>query len=161
MSVSALRGESYFEDFPVGRSFTTRGATLSEAQILAFAWEWDPQPFHIDVEAAADWGYGGLIASGFQTLLVAFRLVFQENVWTHCSLGSPGIEALRWLLPVRPGDTLRCHGEVLEARESRSKPDRGFVKIRYDVLNQKDEVVADMLSTHIFRRRPSEQDRVR
>ncbi|WP_119168880.1 MaoC family dehydratase [Algihabitans albus] len=154
--MSAARGESYFEDFPVGRRFTTGGATLSEAQILAFAWEWDPQPFHIDAEAAKGWGYGGLIASGFQTLLVAFRLIVQENVWVHCSLGSPGIEALRWLLPVRPGDTLHCRGEVLEARESGSKPDRGVVKFRYDVLNQKDETVADMVATQILRRRPAE-----
>ncbi|WP_421706881.1 MaoC family dehydratase [Algihabitans sp.] len=146
--------ESYFEDFPVGRSFTTGGATLSEAQILSFAWEWDPQPFHIDTEAAKDWGYGGLIASGWHTLLIAFRLVVQENVWVRCSLGSPGVENLRWLLPVRPGDTLRCRGEVLEARESASKPDRGLVKLRYDILNQKDELVADMIATQIFRRRP-------
>lgn len=146
--------ESYFEDFPVGRSFKTGGATLSEAQILSFAWEWDPQPFHIDTEAAKDWGYGGLIASGWHTLLIAFRLVVQENVWVRCSLGSPGVENLRWLLPVRPGDTLRCHGEVLEARESASKPDRGLVKLRYDILNQKDELVADMIATQIFRCRP-------
>ncbi len=152
--MSAKRGESYFEDFPVGRRFATRGATLSEAQILAFAWEWDPQPFHIDVEAAKDWGYGGLIASGFQTILVAFRLLLQENVWSHCSIGSPGMDALRWLAPVRPGDTISCRGEVLEARASGSKPDRGVVKVHYEVTNQRDEVVADMVATHIFRRRP-------
>jgi acyl dehydratase len=145
----------FFEDFPVGRTFRTRGATLTEAQILDFAWQWDPQPFHLDTEAAADWGYGGLIASGFHTLLIGFRLVAQENVWINCSLGSPGMDEVRWLLPVRPGDTLHVEAEVLEARESASKPDRGIVKIRYATLNQKGETVMTMLGTQIFRRRPA------
>jgi len=144
----------YFDDFTVGRRFTTRGATLSEAQILAFAWEWDPQPFHIDVEAAKDWGYGGLIASGFQTFMVSFRLFYQENVLNSASLGSPGIDELRWTRPVRPGDTISMRAEVKEQRPSQSKPDRGSVRIFYEVLNQNDEVVMSYTTTHILRRQP-------
>jgi acyl dehydratase len=146
---------AYFEDFPVGWTLRTVGATLSEAQILDFAWQWDPQPFHIDVEAAADWGYGGLIASGYHTVLVGFRLVIQSGIFAACSLGSPGLDKLTWDRPVRPGDTLHTRLEVLEARPSASKPDRGLVKMLYDVRNQNDETVATMVATQIFRKRPA------
>ena len=142
----------YFDDFTVGQRFKSRGATLSEAQILDFAWQYDPQPFHLDREAAAEWGYDGLIASGFQTMLVGFRLFFQENVWTAASLGSPGMDEVRWLLPVRPGDTLHTVAEVLETRASRSKPDRGIIKMRYEIYNQRDEMVMSLIATKIFRR---------
>jgi len=145
----------WFEDFTVGRRFETRGATLSEAQILDFAWQWDPQPFHIDVEASADWGYGGLIASGFHTLCVAFRLVVQARIFTAASLGSPGVDKLRWLRPVRPGDTLRAELEVLEARPSQSKPDRGLVTMLYRVFNQRREEVMRLEAVQILRRAPS------
>jgi acyl dehydratase len=144
----------YFEDFPVGWRYRTTGATLSESQILDFAWTWDPQPFHTDLEAAQEWGYGGLIASGWQTVLVGFRLFLQANLINGCSIGSPGLEELRWLLPVRPGDTIHTRIEVIEARASQSKPDRGFAKMRYDIVNQKDETVASMTATQILRRRP-------
>ncbi len=146
------RAPLYFDDFAVGQRFKSRGATLSEAQILDFAWQYDPQPFHLDKEAAAEWGYDGLIASGFQTMLVGFRLFFQENVWTAASLGSPGMDEVRWLLPVRPGDTLHTVAEVLETRASRSKPDRGIIKMRYEIYNQRDEMVMSMIATKIFRR---------
>ena len=142
----------YFDDFAVGQRFESRGATLSEAQILDFAWQYDPQPFHLDKEAAAEWGYDGLIASGFQTMLVGFRLFFQENVWTAASLGSPGMDDVRWLLPVRPGDTLHTEAEVLETRASRSKPDRGVFKMRYEIYNQRNEMVMSLIATKIFRR---------
>ncbi len=142
----------YFDDFAVGQRFKSRGATLSEAQILDFAWQYDPQPFHLDKEAAAEWGYDGLIASGFQTMLVGFRLFFQENVWTAASLGSPGMDEVRWLLPVRPGDTLHTVAEVVETRASRSKPDRGVIKMRYEIYNQRDEMVMSLIATKIFRR---------
>ncbi len=142
----------YFDDFAVGQRFKSRGATLSEAQILDFAWQYDPQPFHLDKEAAAEWGYDGLIASGFQTLLVGFRLFYQENVWNSASLGSPGMDELRWLIPVRPGDTLHTEAEVLETRASRSKPDRGIIKMRYEIYNQRSEVVMTFVGTKIFRR---------
>jgi len=144
----------YFEDFTPGRQFKTRGMTLTEAQIMDFAWDWDPQPFHIDAEAAGDSQFGGIIGSGFQTLLVAFRLWFQENIMNTCSMGSPGLDELRWLKPVRPGDTLHVEAEVIEARESGSKPDRGYAKIRYAVVNQASDTVMTYIANHIFARRP-------
>ena len=146
--------DHYFEDFPKGWRFTTRGATLSEAQILDFAWQYDPQPFHLDKTAAEKWAYGGLIASGWQTLLVGFRLVFQEGLFNASSLGSPGMQEVHWLKPVRPGDTIRTSLEVMEARHSQSKPDRGLVTFHYQIHHQNDELVADFTAVQIVLRRP-------
>lgn len=150
-----MREPMWWEDFAPGQAFTTGGATLTEAQIIEFAMRHDPQPFHIDAEAAKETFYGGLIASGFQTLLTTFRLFHAENIINTCSLGSPGIENLRWLIPVRPGDTLRVRGEVLETRPSRSRPDRGFATIAYATTNQKGETVMTYRCPHIFARRPA------
>lgn len=147
-------GDLWLEDFTVGRVFTTRGCTLSEAQILDFAWQHDPQPFHIDVVAAAESPYGGIIASGFQTLLVAFRLFYQEKVINAASMGSPGMDEVRWVVPVRPGDTIRVRAEVLDVRPSRSRPDRGTALLAYTVTNQRDETVMTFKCHHILRRRP-------
>lgn len=144
----------YFEDFTPGRTFRTRGATLTEPQIIDFAWANDPQPFHINKQAAAASPYGGIIASGIQTLIVAFRLFYAENIMNAASMGSPGIDELKWLAPVRPDDTLRVAAEVLESRPSRSKSDRGIVRIAYTVFNQRDETVMSFITNHIFRRRP-------
>lgn len=147
----------WFEDFAPGQTFETRGATLTEAQILDFAMAWDPQTFHLDRGAAEASPFGGLIASGWQTLLVSFRLILATGVFDAASLGSPGVETLRWLRPVRPGDTLRARGEVLEVRPSRSKPDRGAATVRYETLNQRDEVAMEWRCAHLLRKRPSDQ----
>jgi acyl dehydratase len=144
----------WFEDFAPGQRFRTAGATLSEAQILDFAWAHDPQPFHLDQEAAKASPYGGLIASGFQTLLVSFRLIYQERIINAASLGSPGLDELRWPRPVRPGDTLTVEAEVRECRPSASKPDRGLVTIAYTVVNQRGEPVMTYRAMHLLRRRP-------
>jgi acyl dehydratase len=144
----------WFDDFTPGQRFATAGCTLSEAQILDFAWAHDPQPFHIDKSAAEASPYGGIIASGFQTLLVSFRLIYQERIINAASLGSPGLDELRWLKPVRPGDTLRVEAEVLESRASTSKPDRGMVTIAYTVLNQAREAVMTYRALHLLRRAP-------
>ena len=143
----------FFEDFTVGRTFESAGMTLSESQILDFAWTWDPQPFHIDVEYANSGPYGGLISSGFQTLCVAFRLIHATGYLDDASMGSPGIDDLRWLKPVRPGDTLRVIAEVLEQSPSKSKPDRGRARIKYNVVNQSDDVVMEFITIHILRKR--------
>jgi len=148
-----VQRDLFFEDFAVGQTFRTAGATLSEAQILDFALMWDPQPFHIDKIAAERGPYGGLIASGFQTLLVAFRLIWAERIINAASMGSPGMDELRWLRPVRPGDTLFVTGEVMDVRESKSRPDRGFITIRYTVTNQNDEPVMRFSVAHMLRRR--------
>ena len=145
--------ERYFDDFDIGQRFESRGITLGEAAILDFALAYDPQPFHLDKEAAAESPYGGLIASGFQTLALAFRAFYDANVINACSMGSPGMDELRWLRPVRPGDTLRTVAQVLEKRPSESKPDRGVLRMGYEVMNQEDAVVMTFVTTHIFRRR--------
>jgi acyl dehydratase len=147
-------GDLWFEDFTPGRRFATAGCTLSEGQILDFAWSHDPQPFHIDKVAAEASPYGGIIASGFQTLLVSFRLVYQERIINAASLGSPGLDELRWLRPVRPGDTLKVAAEVLDSRPSSTKPDRGLVTIAYTVSNQAGEAVMTYRALHLLRRRP-------
>ena len=147
-------GERYFEDFAPGDRFVSPGKTLSEAEILDFALRYDPQPIHIDAEAAKRSPYGGLIASGFHTMAMAFRLAWDTGVLSACSLGSPGIDEVRWLKPVRPGDTLRTVVEIVDARPSASKPDRGVCRFRYDVFNQNDEQVMTMTAVQIVARRP-------
>ena len=145
-----------FDDLKPGARFESLGKTLSEAEILDFAFQYDPQPFHIDVEYAEAGPYGGLIASGVQTIAVALRMMVQARVFApEIVMGSPGVEELRWLQPVRPGDTIRSTGEILETRVSRSKPERGLVRYRLDVLNQRDDVVMTMTSTTIVRREPA------
>ncbi len=143
----------YFEDFPVGHRYATSAFSLSQDEIIAFARENDPQPFHIDPDAAADGPYGGIIASGFHTLIEAFKKTLAEGGWAGASMGSPGMDELLWLRPVRPGDVLHVEAEVLEARVSQSKPDRGFTKIRTDVLTADGTRVMTYTSTHIFRTR--------
>ncbi|MSP50625.1 MAG: MaoC family dehydratase [Alphaproteobacteria bacterium] len=147
--------DRYFEDFKPGDTFTTGGVTLTEAAILDFALTYDPQPFHLDVTAAKAGPFGGLIASGFHTLAVGFRQVLDLGVLRGGSMGSPGIDELRWTRPVRPGDTLRVKGEVMETKASSSKPDRGTVRIRYAFVTQADETVLTMSAIHILKRRPA------
>lgn len=146
----------YFEDFTPGFRYGNGSKTLTREAIMAFAGEWDPQPFHVDEEAAADTPYGGLIASGWHTLAVAHTLLLEAVDWTAASLGSPGLENVQWLRPVRPGDSLRVEGEVLTAQKSRSRPDRGFARARYEIFNQKDEKVAEYTATHMLRCRPAD-----
>ncbi|HSS63288.1 MAG TPA: MaoC family dehydratase [Gammaproteobacteria bacterium] len=143
----------YFDDFSAGDRFVSKGVTFTEADIIAFALRYDPQPFHIDVEAAAQSPYGGLIASGFHTLSQSFRMMLQEGLFVDCSMGSPGMDELRWLAPVRPGDTLHMEGEVVEVRPSSSKPDRGILKVDYRAINQRGEPVMSLTVLHLLRRR--------
>ncbi|MFN3616073.1 MAG: MaoC family dehydratase [Rubrimonas sp.] len=145
----------WFEDFTPGLVIETGGATLTEAAILDFALTWDFQPFHIDVEAAADGPYGGIIASGFHTLVTGFRLFLTEAGMRDSSMGSPGIEDLKWLRPVRPGDTIRVRAEVVSARPSASKPDRGIATMDFAMTNQRGETVLTYRSAIIFRKRPA------
>lgn len=147
--------DRYFDDFEVGQRFTSRGVTVTESQILDFALAYDPQPFHLDKEAASATPYGGLIASGFQTLALGFRMFYQERVINACCLGSPGMSELRWLVPVRPGDTLSSEVEVTGKRPSRSKPDRGPVEFAFSVRNQRGEAVMTFTTTIFLARRPA------
>jgi acyl dehydratase len=145
--------DRYFDDFAIGEKFTTRGVTLSESMIIDFALTYDPQPFHIDVEAAKQSNYGGLIASGFHTLALGFRMVLDTGVFRAASMGSPGFDELRWLKPVRPGDTLHTELEVVDKKPSSSKPDRGIMRVAYRIRNQKGEDVLTFLSMHLLKRK--------
>lgn len=145
--------ERHFDDFEIGERFASPGITVSESQILDFALTYDPQPFHLDTVAAAQSPYGGLIASGFQTLALAFRAFYQANVVNDCSLGSPGLDEVRWLKPVCPGDTLHTEAEVKSKRESGSKPDRGVLHMDYTVKNQTGAAVMTFTAIHILARR--------
>ena len=145
--------ERYFEDFKVGERFRSKGVTLSEAEVISFALAYDPQPFHIDVEAARESAFGQLIASGLHTFALGWRMFLQEGLLSACSMGSPGIDELRWTAPVKPGDTIYTEAEVLEVRSSASKPDRGTLRMGYRIVNQKDEAVLTMVIVHILRKR--------
>ena len=144
----------YFEDFSVGETIELGSVTPSEDEIVAFARQYDPQPFHVDPEAAESSFYGGLIASGWHTASLYMRLYVDAVVNQTVSLGSPGVEDLRWSVPVRPGDTLRCTFTVLDTRSSGSRPGVGIVKGRSEARNQRDEVVMTFTGTGFFGRRP-------
>ena len=143
----------WFEDFTVGDVVDTRGVTITESQILDFALVYDPQPFHIDSEAAAAWPFGGLIASGFQTLGISFRLGLATGVFDGTSLGGGVMDEVRWLRPVRPGDTLRVRFELVQVRSSR-RGDRGTVRCAYTTSNQRGEQVLTFTIDHIVVARP-------
>lgn len=143
----------FFEDVTVGDRYDTASRTLSAEEIIAFANQWDPQRFHTDPEAAKQSHFGGLVASGFQTILVAFNLILATRRFAESSMGSPGMAEIRWLKPVYAGDTLRVEVAVTGARASRSKPDRGFIDVHNSVFNQKNDLVCDYRSTWILKTR--------
>ncbi|GAA2794498.1 MaoC family dehydratase [Kribbella solani] len=129
----------YFEDYVPGvRTHHPRTVTIDQAALIEFAEQFDPQYIHIDPAAAADGPFKGLIASGWHTAGLMMRLYADQYLRKVGSLGGPGIDKLRWLAPVRPGDELRLRTEVMEARLSRSKPDRGLVRTRAELFNQDD-----------------------
>jgi acyl dehydratase len=144
----------YFEDFTVGLRFRSPAAiTVSAERIRSFASEFDPQPSHVDEVAAREGLFGGLIASGWHTAAVAMRLVVDSDLGL-CGRGA-GIEiqSMKWLRPVRPGDSLRLEGNVLETRPSGTRPDRGIVKFRTLVFNQHGEAVLDAVHVIMVERR--------
>ena len=150
----ALEPARYFDDLKPGEHFVTGEWALDEAEIVAFARKFDPQPIHVDAVQAADGPYGGLIASGFQTMALGFRLFYELGVISEACIGGPGIDAVRFHRPARPGDSIHAIATVAETRLSRSKPDRGYVRMAYDVRNQRDEPVLSYEIVHILMRRP-------
>jgi acyl dehydratase len=142
--------DRYFEDYRPGFVGEYGSITVSQDEIIEFAKRFDPQTFHIDPIAAARGPFGGLIASGWHTSALMMRLYADHFVSKVASLGSPGIDELRWTRPVRPGDTLSIRGTILEARRSNSKPDRGLVRIQLEVLNQDKEVVMSLKAMTLF-----------
>lgn len=146
--------DRYLEDYEPGAVYEFGSIPVTEADIIDFARRYDPQPFHIDPARAAHGRFGGLIASGWHTIGIAMRLYVDHYISHVAGLASPGVDEVRWLVPVRPGDTLRVRITNLETRPSRSKPDRGMVRARMEALNQNDQVVMSMLVMAILGRRP-------
>jgi acyl dehydratase len=148
--------DRWYEEYTPGEVIRAPGFLVTEAAIVDWALHYDPQPIHMDPRAAEQSIYGGLIASGWQIGSVAFRLLVQAGLLGAASLGSPGVDELRWLRPVRPGDTIYPEAEVMDMRVSGSKPDRGLVTIGYRVKNQKGETVLTMRAIQLVRRRPDD-----
>jgi acyl dehydratase len=142
----------YLDDFSIGECFKADSFTLDEPKILEFAQKYDPQIFHTDIEAAKDGPYGGLISSGFQTLNLCFCKMVQSGVFNTVSMGGPGIDEIRFLLPVRPGDTIQTEAEILSIKPSNSKPDRGVMRIQYRGFNQNSEEVISFITIMIGKR---------
>ncbi|HTV88338.1 MAG TPA: MaoC family dehydratase [Stellaceae bacterium] len=147
--------ERYFEDYPPGAVFTAGATTtVSADDIIEFARKYDPQPMHTDPDAAARGQFGGLIASGWHTGAMMMRLFADGFLSPQSSVASPGLDELRWLKPVRPGDTLSLRVTILEARPSRSRPEQGVVRSHVEVLNQRGEPVMSLKPISLVRRRP-------
>ena len=136
----------FFEDFTPGLVLEGGDFEMTEAEILSFARRYDPQPFHLDHEAARASMFGELVASGWNTAAVAMRLMVDHFFGGGGSMGSPGIDELRWPRPVRPGDVLRIRVSVIEKRRSVSKPDRGLLRLRQECINQRGETVMSLTS---------------
>ncbi|MGP4024780.1 MaoC family dehydratase [Actinomadura sp. 3N407] len=145
--------DRYFEDYVAGTTYEYGHVTLDEADILEFARRFDPQPIHIDPDSAASGPFKGIIASGWHTGSIMMRLFADHFLSRVASLASPGVDELRWPAPVRPGDALRLRVTVLEARASRSKPDRGIVHTRAELLNQDGQLVLHTLPMNMLKRR--------
>lgn len=152
--MSADQAKIYLDDFHDGQIIDLGSCTVSREEIIAFASQYDPQPFHTDEEAAKESIYGGLIASGWHTVALFMRLLVDGLLSRAASMGSPGVDEVRWLKPVRPGDTLRARGVVLAVVPSRSKPDRGILRTSYEMFNQSGEQVLSIKGIGMFARRP-------
>lgn len=145
----------YWEDMPVGFRFTAGPVEVTREAVTGFAEDWDPQPFHLDEDAARASHFGGLVASGWHTLLLGFRMSLEAGIWNDASMGASGMDEVRFLRPVFPGDRLRLEAEVIAAERSRSRPDRGRLRLRHTILNQDGVAVAGFVGNHLVRTRPA------
>jgi acyl dehydratase len=144
----------YFEDFEPGQDIDLGTRTVTEDEIVAFARDFDPQPFHVDRAAAADSIFGGVIASGWHTCGMMMRMVVDGLLSRSASMGSPGLDGVRWLAPVRAGDTLNVRYRTEQVKASTSKPDRGVVWSKWVAINQHGETVCTVEGMGMFGRRP-------
>ena len=144
----------YFEDFHAGQTIEVGTRTVTEEEILDFATKFDPQPFHVNKEAAENSIYGSIIASGWHTCSMMMRMMVDGFLRDVASMGSPGVDEVRWIKPVRPGDTLKVSTTVTEVRPSTSKPDRGIVKTEWRAINQHGELVVTVKGMGMYGRRP-------
>lgn len=150
MNTQSKHFKYYWEDFPVGSVREFGGITLTDEAIIEFARQFDPQPFHVSEEGGKNSPFGGLIASGWHTCALAMRMMCDSYLLEAASVGSPGMENLRWVKPVRPGDTLHVRSVVLEARPMDSKPHVGLLRTRWEMLNQNNEEVMQMEGYGMF-----------
>ena len=146
--------EKYLDDFAPGQTYGSGRIRVESDRIKAFASEFDPQPFHLEEAAAQRSLFGGLAASGWHICAVMMRLLVDGLISRNASLGSPGMEQIRWVKPVRPGDALRCRLKITSARRSRSRPDQGIISMDISVLNQNAEVVMTCSGVGMYRTRP-------
>ncbi|MEX0583876.1 MAG: MaoC family dehydratase [Sneathiella sp.] len=149
----------YWEDFTVDWTLEFGNYAVTEEEVIEFATEFDPQSFHIDKEAAKDHYFGGIIASGWHTGAMCMRMMVDGYLNDTASMGSPGIDQLRWKKPVRPGETLHVKAKVLDRSLPKSKPELGFVKFSHTVFNQDGEVKLTMISSGMFLLDPTRQPR--
>ena len=148
----------YFEDFHAGQVIELGSKLVDEAEVIDFASKFDPQPFHVDAEAASKSIYGGVIASGWHTCAMMMRLIVDGMMAASSSMGSPGLDNVRWLQPVRPGDTLAVRYETVKVKASDSKPDRGVVWSKWVARNQHGVDVCTIEGMGMFRRRAAESE---
>jgi acyl dehydratase len=148
------RTDRYLEDYMPGDVYECGEVSVSQEEIIDFAQRWDPQPMHVDPEAAAFGRFGGLIASGWHTVVIAMRLYVDHYLSAAASLASPGTDEIRWPNPVRPGDTIRVHVKVMQVTPSR-RGDRGTVRGALEARNQHDQLVLTASMMSIVGRRPS------
>jgi acyl dehydratase len=144
----------YFEDFRPGDRFELGRHHITHEEIVGFASHWDPQPFHVDEAAARDSPFGGLVASGWHTAAIWMRCYVMTLLHDSASMGSPGVEQLRWLVPVRPDDELAARLRVTAVEPSSTRPDRGTVHVVGEVGNQRGETVLSLTARGYFARRP-------
>ena len=149
-------GLRYFDDYQPGATYDCGSFSVNEAEIISFAIQFDPQPFHVDRAAAAGGPFGGIIASGWHTAALVMRQLVDYYLPPGASLGSPGLDEIRWPNPVRPGDTVRVRATVTEARRSQSKPDRGIMTTQIEAVNQDDRTIMRATAANFIRVRPPE-----
>jgi acyl dehydratase len=150
--------ERYFEDYPVGEVCEYGDHEVTETEIVEFASRYDPQAFHIDAQAAARSIYGGLISSGWMTGSLMMRMMVENFISPLAAMGSPGIDEVRWHLPVRPGDRLRLRSTIVEKRRSASKPDRGIIRARQEAVNQSGQTVMSFIGIGLYKCRDPRPD---
>jgi acyl dehydratase len=149
-----MTAERYLEDFTVGETFRSNSLTIDSSQIKAFAAEFDPQPQHLDDEAAAGGFFGGLVASGWHTAALTIKLIVLGEMRIAGGLVGSGLDEFQWFRPVRPGDTLRVESEVIEIRQSIARSDQGIVRLKIATLNQRGSPVLTLVANLIVPRRP-------
>jgi acyl dehydratase len=149
----ALVADYYLEDFEPGRTYSSPTHTVTDEEALDFARRYDPQYFHLDPVAARESVFGGLVLGGFQTAALSWALVLRSGMFDRCAMAGVGLDEVRWPNAVRPGDRLRCDFTLLDARPSKSRPEGGVARFRYEMKNQREEIVLSLIMIQLLRRR--------